>query len=213
VNARTQGDLIAHVPVIAYCPHAGGLAELAEIVQAAAGLTLQEAVQTLARLRQGALRGSRSVVVARLDAGADALPELIAHSNGLPVLALLPNAHEEAFQALRAGARAILASSASAAKIAAAVSGVSHGLAVLPAGAVRAGEASATLEMPEPLTHREIEILGLLAAGDSNKTIAARLSISVHTVKFHISSILTKLGVSSRTEAVALGLRLGIVLL
>jgi two-component system, NarL family, response regulator YdfI len=66
---------------------------------------------------------------------------------------------------------------------------------------------------PEPLTPREMEILHLLAGGDSNKTIATRLGISVHTVKFHVSSILAKLGVSSRTEAVALGLRLGFVLL
>lgn len=153
------------------------------------------------------------MVVARLDERAQELPQLIAHCNGLPVVALLPNAEEDGLQALRAGARAILGSGAGAAKIAAAVSGAFHGLAVLPAGAVRGPDALSTLETPEPLTPREIEILGLLAAGDSNKTIAARLYISVHTVKFHISSILTKLGVSSRTEAVALGLRLGIVLL
>jgi DNA-binding NarL/FixJ family response regulator len=153
------------------------------------------------------------VVVARLDAGAQELPELIAHCNGLPVVALLPNAEEDGLQALHAGARAVLGSGASGAKIAAAVSGAFHGLAVLPAGAVGGPDPSSMLEMPEPLTPREIEILGLLAAGDSNKTIAARLSISVHTVKFHISSILTKLGAGSRTEAVALGLRLGIVLL
>jgi DNA-binding CsgD family transcriptional regulator len=88
------------------------------------------------------------------------------------------------------------------------------GLRVMPAAAPEDRRAAAALMAPpEPLTPRELEILGLLAAGDSNKTIAARLSISVHTVKFHISSILAKLGVASRTEAVALGLRLGIVLL
>jgi NarL family two-component system response regulator YdfI len=54
------------------------------------------------------------------------------------------------------------------------------------------------------LTTREIEIIGLLAEGVGNKTIARRLAISEHTVKFHISSILAKLGAHSRTEAVML---------
>nr|WP_228035594.1 response regulator transcription factor [Oculatella sp. LEGE 06141] len=63
------------------------------------------------------------------------------------------------------------------------------------------------------LTPREIEVLGMLAEGLGNKAIAKRLSISEHTVKFHISSIFTKFGVSSRTEAVMLGARQGLILL
>ncbi|HHP7230740.1 MAG TPA: DNA-binding response regulator [Xenococcaceae cyanobacterium] len=61
------------------------------------------------------------------------------------------------------------------------------------------------------LTSREAEILQLLGAGLENKAIASRLQISKHTVKFHISSILSKLAVSSRTEAVTLGLRQGLI--
>ena len=53
----------------------------------------------------------------------------------------------------------------------------------------------------------------MLANGLANKAIAARLSISEHTVKFHVASILGKLGAGSRTEAVTLGIRRGIVLL
>ena len=53
----------------------------------------------------------------------------------------------------------------------------------------------------------------MLAAGLSNKEIAARLNISDHTVKFHVASILGKLGAGSRTEAVSLGIRRGLVLL
>ena len=69
---------------------------------------------------------------------------------------------------------------------------------------------------PEPqsaiyLTSRELEVLQLLGAGLNNKAIASRLQISKHTVKFHISSILSKLCVSSRTEAVTLGLRQGLI--
>jgi len=53
----------------------------------------------------------------------------------------------------------------------------------------------------------------MLAGGLANKEIAARLSISDHTVKFHVASILGKLGASTRTEAVSIGIRQGLVLL
>ena len=64
-----------------------------------------------------------------------------------------------------------------------------------------------------PLTERELEVLGLLAQGLANKQIAAELGISEHTVKFHVSSICTKLDVTNRTEAVRAGLRGGWVAL
>jgi DNA-binding NarL/FixJ family response regulator len=63
----------------------------------------------------------------------------------------------------------------------------------------------------EALTPREGEVLRLLADGSGNKEIAARLNISEHTIKFHIRSILGKLGAASRTEAVARGLRSGLI--
>ena len=63
----------------------------------------------------------------------------------------------------------------------------------------------------EPLTPRELEVLGHLADGLSNKAIAARLGISDETVKFHLSAIFGKLGASNRTDAVRLALRRGMV--
>ena len=60
-----------------------------------------------------------------------------------------------------------------------------------------------------PLTERESEVLGLLAKGLANKQIAVALGISEHTVKFHVSSIYTKLNVTNRAEAVHEGLRGG----
>ncbi|MCY7273178.1 MAG: response regulator transcription factor [Phormidesmis sp. CAN_BIN44] len=63
----------------------------------------------------------------------------------------------------------------------------------------------------QALTSREVEVLGMLAEGLGNKTIARRLTISEHTVKFHISSIFSKLNASSRTEAVILGARQGLI--
>jgi DNA-binding NarL/FixJ family response regulator len=63
------------------------------------------------------------------------------------------------------------------------------------------------------LTPRELEVLTAIANGASNKAIARRLEISVHTVKFHVASILTKLNVESRTEAVTRAAQLGLVML
>jgi NarL family two-component system response regulator YdfI len=122
-------------------------------------------------------------------------------------------------EALRAGVRAVLPGDVSAGQLRAALEAVAAGLlvvhpsevnAVLPAPAALS---SPTRELPEPLTPREREVLQMISAGLGNKEIAARLSISEHTVKFHVASILGKLGASSRTEAVSIGIRHGLVLL
>jgi DNA-binding NarL/FixJ family response regulator len=68
-------------------------------------------------------------------------------------------------------------------------------------------------QLAEALTARERDVLALLAQGLPNKTIAQRLAISEHTVKFHVGAILAKLGAASRTEAVALAARQGILML
>lgn len=68
-------------------------------------------------------------------------------------------------------------------------------------------------ELEEPLTTREMEVLALLAEGAGNKEIAAKLGISENTAKFHVSSILGKLGAATRTEAVSRGYRLGLILI
>ena len=61
------------------------------------------------------------------------------------------------------------------------------------------------------ITPREIEVLGLLAEGLANKEIAARLGFSTHTAKFHVESILRKLSVANRAEAVKEGIRQGLI--
>jgi len=66
-------------------------------------------------------------------------------------------------------------------------------------------------DMVEDLTARESEVLRLVSIGLGNKEIAARLAISEHTAKFHISSILGKLHATSRTEAVSVGIRKGLI--
>ncbi len=82
---------------------------------------------------------------------------------------------------------------------------------IAPAGQAYAGVQEAGVL--EPLTPREVQVLGLLAEGAGNKEIAARLNISEHTAKFHISSIFSKLGVSTRTEAVTRGYREGLIMI
>ena len=67
------------------------------------------------------------------------------------------------------------------------------------------------LTFTEHLTPREVEVLHLMALGHGNKQIAAQLEISEHTAKFHVSSVLGKLGAHSRTEAVTFGITRGLV--
>jgi two-component system, NarL family, response regulator YdfI len=125
-------------------------------------------------------------------------------------------------EALRAGIRAALPGDISPEQLVAALQAVASGLLVLhpshaneglPAGSAGSAPSRALDELAESLTRRELEVLQMLAAGLSNKEIAARLNISEHTVKFHVASILGKLGAGSRTEAVSLGIRHGLVLL
>jgi NarL family two-component system response regulator YdfI len=119
----------------------------------------------------------------------------------------------------RAGVRAVLPVDASPDQLLAALQAVTSGLFVLhPNGvealALAASPASRQLtELAEPLTRREREVLQMLAAGLANKEIAGRLRISDHTAKFHVASILGKLGAATRAEAVTLGIRRGLVLL
>lgn len=94
------------------------------------------------------------------------------------------------------------------------------GLAVMPASAAAArrtaaGEVAADDDdgFAEPLTPREREVLELLGHGASNREIAARLGISEHTAKFHVASVLAKLGAANRADAVRRGLRRGLVTL
>ena len=95
------------------------------------------------------------------------------------------------------------------AELAAAVVAAAQGLVVLPRSLTERliEEPAAAEELSEPLTAREHEVLQLLSRGLSNKMIARDLHISEHTVKFHVSSVYAKLGVASRTEAVALALQ------
>lgn len=138
----------------------------------------------------------------------------------VPILVLLDQPRPEwTAEALRGGVRAILPSSVSSDQLAPALQAAIAGLCILhpaelAATLPAASAARAVLaEPPESLTPREREVLQHLASGLANKQIADQLKISEHTVKFHVASILGKLGAGTRTEAVSLGIRYGLVLL
>jgi DNA-binding NarL/FixJ family response regulator len=138
-------------------------------------------------------------------------------SPALPTVALLDLADSAAVNsALRSGIRGVISRDANAEEIEAAIQAVHAGLVVLPSDFLQQllPEVPPAFEtLAEPLSDRELEVLGLLVEGLSNKLMAHRLSISEHTVKTHMTSILAKLGVSSRTEAVSQAIRRGLVML
>jgi len=114
---------------------------------------------------------------------------------------------------LRHSSRAwgILPTDTSAEELSAAVHALSQGLIVGPPALLFESENEPLSQ--GSLTDRESEVLGLLSRGLANKQIAATLGISEHTVKFHVSSIYTKLNVTNRTEAMREGLRGGWIVL
>jgi DNA-binding NarL/FixJ family response regulator len=161
-------------------------------------------------------REAADVVI--VDAVASASVTAIAAGFVEPSILLVDDPHAEtAVAALRAGACAVLARQSDAPELLAAIGAVRAGLIVLDAAARDGFKAaipvSVSAARAETLTDREHQVLAMLANGWSNHRIAARLAISDNTVKAHVASILAKLGATTRTEAVTLGLRLGLVML
>jgi DNA-binding NarL/FixJ family response regulator len=151
---------------------------------------------------------------------ADGADVVIAEDEAPPALAdsaaaviVLSDEPQWSADALHAGVRAVLPRELSAAEMVAAVEAAAAGLAVLHP---RDLEALLPTAQParavEALSPREIEVLGMMAEGISNKEIAARMGISEHTVKFHVASIMGKLHAGTRTEAVMLGVRMGLIM-
>jgi NarL family two-component system response regulator YdfI len=143
--------------------------------------------------------------------------EALGRLSRIPPVILLTSAPHGAWSgpARRAGVRAVLGSDPTSEELVAALVATTAGLVVLHPDVFSAPPATVS-ESPgargtTALTPRELEILEMMAEGMSNRTIAARLGISGYTVKFHVASILDKVGAASRTEAVTLGVRHGII--
>ena len=129
----------------------------------------------------------------------------------LPVLLLL--ATTDLFPAaLQAGAQGVLLREVGGEQLTAALTALTHNLLVLdPAYSPQMAPMAEEMNTAEPLSQREQEVLRHLATGQTNKAIAQALAISPHTVKFHVTAIMAKLNAQSRTEAVALATRAGLL--
>jgi DNA-binding NarL/FixJ family response regulator len=149
--------------------------------------------------------------------GTEADVIIVDHTSFDPLAATLVLAEgTAALEAVRAGAQAVLARSCTEAELALAIEALTLNLSVVPQGmlgpATSAAIREAGAEDLEILTSREREVLQLLGEGASNKEIARRLDISVHTAKFHVASIAAKLDATGRTDAVAQAVRRGLML-
>ena len=149
-----------------------------------------------------------------VDAALDTLADLA--EVDMPVVALLSDP-DSAQEIWRLGTAGLLPRDASVGQIQAALASANRQLRVIApefaAALTLPLQAAPVVPSPEPLTPRESEVLQLLAEGLPNKTIARRLDISEHTVKFHVNAILGKLNAQSRTEAVVRASQAGLILL
>jgi len=129
------------------------------------------------------------------------------------VIALTSVLEDQAvYDAMRAGAIGYLLKDTQADELCKAIKAAAAGQVQLsPQAAARLIREIQIPESPETLTPREAEVLRLLAEGKSNKEIGAELVIGIKTVKTHVSNILSKLGVSSRTQAALYAVRAGLV--
>jgi NarL family two-component system response regulator YdfI len=182
------------------------------VVIGAVGLSLPEQIETL--------QPDVLLIDLEPERGAGSLQDLGAAA--LPGMVILTDDARRALDAdaLRQGGRAVLPRHASASEIIAAIESAANGLVAIhpdslealqpaPIAAERTGAATAQ----QTLTARETEVLAMIADGLGNKIIAARLGISTHTVKFHVASIFAKLNAGSRTEAVTIGIRQGLLMI
>jgi DNA-binding NarL/FixJ family response regulator len=163
------------------------------------------------------VRADPQVLVLELGSAPAQPVEEIVERIALPATVLVSSSGPPGRQLLDLGVRAVLPSGTPAARLIAAVKAVAAGLIVLDEHSADIGWPSADgppseHERIDALTPRETEVLQLLAEGLPNKEIARMLEISEHTVKFHLSAVFGKLRATSRTEAVAIGIRRGLVM-
>lgn len=217
VKKSAENNRGGHIGVLLASASAVRRAGLEAIIKSAPSLKLTGSIPGTQTAGVRALEFRADVVLADLEK-----PSSFPLENPLPVRAIVlvdnPDPGWTA-HALRSGVKAVLRRDAGAEDIVPAVIAASAGFVFLDPAWARDLAQQVRAPIPpsgaanEHLTPRELEVLAMLAEGLGNREIAGRLGVSDHTVKFHISSILDKLGAATRTEAVTLGLRLGLILL
>ena len=214
---NTRGDNSLEVVVIAASlPRRSALAGLI-------ARSLNVSVSTIAAISSQHIPDpAADVIVVDVDNGAVSsavirLAEALPAGSGL--IALIDNPVPAwVSKAIHSGISAILSREATREELVLAVQAVEAGLILLHPSSARTlpiqnFPIDHDSRLPEPLTPREREVLRLASDGLGNKEIAARLNISEHTVKFHVSSILGKLGAATRAEAVSQGIRKGMLII
>ena len=177
---------------------------------------------SLEALRHLSIETAGQIIIADLATASEAAAfvRLLDHAPGmLGAVALIDDPEARwVGAALAAGTNAIITREPSSEELRLALNAAEAGMVLLHPSSAQALSArglsplaSLDVEEAEELTARERQVLRLLGDGLGNKQIAARLAISEHTAKFHISSILGKLNVVSRTEAVSQGIRRGLI--
>ena len=232
VNTHSRRRRVAEAPVrVVICAaSASTRAELELLLEQQSSIEVVGAAQSTKQLRSILAEADPDVVFLQLESVSK--DQSWKEFNGLGVIVVLLVSRLDfatAEAAIAEGVQAVLFGDVTGAQLATAAVAAASGLLIFSsdlANVVRRGlaghtgehlddsgaEASSLVELfPEKLTQREVEVLEMMSEGLSNKEIAALLNISVHTAKFHISSILGKLGASSRTEATAIGLRHGLI--
>lgn len=191
-------------------------AGLESVVKSEPDFQLAGSTSAIARLDIHAQTSDAAIIL--MDS--DSVPHTLLETQSAQAIVLLTDVSDArtVSRLLRAGVRAILPRESDPEEIVSAVFAAYSGLVLLGApvaeslAAIFQESQSESGEEPlEEITSRELEVLRMLARGLMNKDIAADLGISEHTVKFHISSILDKLGAATRTEAVTVGIRRGLI--
>ena len=187
--------------------------ELEAVIRTQPDFQLTASIGAIARVAHYARDSEIDVVVVE----SDRLPQNAEPATAAIVLLTQHTDARTTARLLKAGVRSILPRDSDGEEIVSAIYAVYGGHVLLSAeaaeqlAAVYGDEPQTADEPTEEVTPREGEVLRMMAEGLGNKEIAARLAISEHTVKFHISSILAKLGAGTRTEAVTIGIRRGLI--
>jgi two-component system, NarL family, response regulator YdfI len=194
-------------------------AGLESLLRSSANLEVVGSAPDLESLASAVEREQPDVVLADLELQQDGLPRELPGPAAVVLLAPGP-AGPWIAEALRSGVRAVLPRDVPASEMIAAVEAAAAGLIALhPADlntllpALPRVDRTPPMDSGEALTPRELEVFAMLAEGAGNKAIAWKLGISEHTVKFHVASIMSKLNATSRTEAVSIGIRRGLIML
>lgn len=204
-TVRSGPDDMLQVLVVGEDPLARG--GLAALVRGAEGLDVAAAVSP----GDAAMRAVRDLLpdLAVWDPVDEPFQPRQAHEP--PSIVLVSDA-ASAREALANGAQGVLSRDVDPARLAAALHAIDQGFTVIDEVWAEGLRPQALLNEPiEHLTPREYDVLELLAEGLSNRELAGVLGFSEHTAKFHVQALLTKLGASTRTEAVVRAMRLGVL--